>query len=68
MQENRIAKLWCKMTTGEWRTGAEGGGEKKEKACPARAEAVGIVDVTEFGFALERGCLPKRKERPVHMQ
>jgi len=56
------------MTTGEWRTGAEGGGEKKEKACPARAEAVGIVDVTEFGFALERGCLPKRKERPVHMQ
>jgi len=58
----------CKIRTAVWRKGAEGGGGQKEKACLARTRAVGTADVTVFGFALERGSLPKGKKRPVHMQ
>lgn len=68
VQENRAAMSRRKTRTVEWRIGAEGDGRQKEKSCPERTRAVGTVDVTAFGFALERGWLPKGKEKPVHMR
>jgi hypothetical protein len=58
----------CKMRTAEWRTGAEGGGGKREKACLAKTRAVETANVTAFGSVFERGQLPEGMETPVRMQ